>query len=155
MKPDNPGVRVPPPLIYAAIFTIAILIQKRMPIDDSFLKKPPLHFISFFLLILAIFFISRSLFQFSRTKNTIITVKTANSLQTTGIYSKTRNPMYVGLLMVYLGLACMVGNWWNFILIPLLLLIIQEYVIKKEEQYLFRTFGENFIHYKQNVRRWL
>lgn len=146
---------MPPPLIYAAVFTIAILIQKRMPIDDSLFKKPPVHFISFFSLILAIFFISRSLFQFSRTRNTVITVKAATSLQTTGIFHKTRNPMYVGLLMVYLGLTCMIGNWWNVILIPLLLLIIQEYVIKREEQYLSRKFGEDFIHYKQNVRRWL
>jgi protein-S-isoprenylcysteine O-methyltransferase Ste14 len=155
MKPDHPGVKLPPPMIYAAVFTMAIPIQKRIPINDLLLKTPPAHFISFFSFILAIFFISRSLFQFSRTKNTVITVKAATSLQTTGIFQKTRNPMYVGLLMVYVGLTCLIGNWWNVIFIPLLLIIIQEYVIKREEQYLSRAFGEDFIQYKQNVRRWI
>jgi len=86
-----------------------------------------------FFLIVALFFLVRSLRQFFLTKNTVILIKPASSLQTTGIYGITRNPMYVGLAMVYLGITCFIGNWWNIIVFPSLFLIVQEYIIKREE----------------------
>lgn len=103
----------------------------------------------------ALFFLSRSLMQFFKTKNTVVLIKPASSLQTTGIYSISRNPMYVGLAFVYLGVTCFIGNAWNIILFPVLFLILQEYVIKKEEQYLSREFGPRYEEYKGKVRRWL
>ena len=75
--------------------------------------------------------------------------------RTTGIYGITRNPMYVGLAMVYLGITCFIGNWWNIILFPLLFLIVQEYIIKREEKYLEFEFGQQYDDYKRIVRRWL
>jgi protein-S-isoprenylcysteine O-methyltransferase Ste14 len=49
----------------------------------------------------------------------------------------------------------LIGNWWNIILFPLLLLIIQEYIIKREEKYLALEFGQQYEEYRRNVRRWL
>ena len=63
--------------------------------------------------------------------------------------------MYASLVLVYLGLTCLMGNWWNIILLPLLLLVVQEYVIKREEKYLARKFGNEYMDYRQHVRRWL
>ncbi len=63
--------------------------------------------------------------------------------------------MYVGLVLVYLGLTCLIGNWWNIILLHLLFLIIQLYVIGREEKYLARKFGNEYMDYRQRVRRWL
>lgn len=63
--------------------------------------------------------------------------------------------MYVGLATAYLGVTCFIGNWWNVILLPLLLLVIQEYVIKREERYLQLEFGQEYENYKNRVRRWL
>ena len=107
------------------------------------------------LLIVALFFLVRSLRQFFLTKNTLILIKPASSLQTTGIYGMTRNPMYVGLAIVYLGITCFIGNWWNIILFPVLFFIVQEYIIKREEKYLQLEFGEGYSDYKRTVRRWL
>ena len=63
--------------------------------------------------------------------------------------------MYVSLLLVYTGLSFLIGNWWNLILLPLLVFIVQEYVIKREEKYLDRRFGQQYADYKKRVRRWL
>jgi protein-S-isoprenylcysteine O-methyltransferase Ste14 len=63
--------------------------------------------------------------------------------------------MYVGLTIVYLGITCFIGNWWNIILLPLLFLIVQEYVIKREEKYLVLEFGLKYEEYRRTVRRWL
>lgn len=152
---DNPRVYIPPPIIYAIIFIAAIFIQKRMPINDSFFHKQLTKIGGMLLFIIALFFLLRSLKQFFQSKNTIVTILPANSLQTNGIYAVTRNPMYVGLAIVYLGLSCFLGNWWNIVLFPLLLIVVQEYIIKREEKYLHRRFGQEFQDYKDQVRRWL
>lgn len=155
-KKDHPGVYIPPPLIYVAVFLVAIFIQSKVPIDKTLFYKPATKIIGILIIIIAVsFFLFRSLKRFIQTKNTVVTVLPANSLQTTGIYSVTRNPMYIGLALVYIGIACFIGNWWNIILFPLLLLIVQEYIIKREEQYLVRRFGQDYIEYRKRVRRWL
>jgi protein-S-isoprenylcysteine O-methyltransferase Ste14 len=152
---DHAGVYIPPPLIYAAIFVGAVFLQKNIAIDDSFFKKQLTQFMGILFFVPALYFMIRSLNQFIRTKNTVVTIKAAESLQITGIYKTTRNPMYVSLVLVYLGLTCLMGNWWNIILLPLLLLVVQEYVIKREEKYLARKFGNEYMDYRQHVRRWL
>jgi protein-S-isoprenylcysteine O-methyltransferase Ste14 len=63
--------------------------------------------------------------------------------------------MYVGFAILYLGITCFIGNWWNIILFPLLIIIVQEYIIKREEQYLQLEFGHEYQVYKNKVRRWL
>src|SRR5258706_7142539 len=154
-KKDSPGVYIPPPLFYVLTFLVAIFIQKKAPIDDSLFHLQITKIIGILFLVISLFFLVTSLIKFFQSKNTLILIKPASSLQTNGIYSTSRNPMYVGLAIVYLGITCLIGNWWNIILFPLLLLVIKEYVIKKEEKYLERAFGEKYLDYKSRVRRWL
>jgi len=154
-KKDHPGIYVPPPIVYALTFLVAVFIQKKLPIDDSLFHLQLAKIVGTGLLIIALFFLIRSLRQFFLSKNTLVTIMAANSLQTNGIYNITRNPMYLGLAIVYLGISCLIGNWWNIILFPLLLLLIQEYMIKREEKYLERRFGQAYLDYKSKVRRWI
>ena len=154
-KKDSPGVYIPPPLFYVLTFLAAVFIQKRVSINDAVFHLQLTKITGILLLIVALFFLLTSLRKFLLSKNTLILIKPASSLQTNGIYSISRNPMYVGLAILYLGVTCLIGNWWNIILFPLLFLIIQEYIIKREENYLERAFGAEFLEYKNRVRRWL
>lgn len=154
-KKDNPGVYFPPPLIYAGIFIAAIFIQKIISIDDTLFHNVIIKIIGVIFLLTALFFLFRGFKKFFESKNSLITIRPSNSLQTTGIYRISRNPMYIGISNVYLGLSCIIGNWWNIFLFPLLILIIQEYVIKREERYLERRFGQEYLDYKSKVRRWI
>jgi protein-S-isoprenylcysteine O-methyltransferase Ste14 len=154
-RKDSPRVYIPPPLFYILTFLLALFIQKKIWIDDSLFHLQVTKGVGILFLVIALFFAVRSLRQFFRSKNTLILIKPASSLQTNGIYSISRNPMYVGLLFVYLGITCFIGNWWNIILLPLLFLVIQEYIIKREENYLERAFGATYLDYKNRVRRWL
>ena len=154
-KSKGPGVYIPPPLLYVLTFLAAVLIQKKIPIADTWFHRQSIKAAGFILLVAALFFLFRSLRQFFKTKNTVVLIKPASSLQTTGIYSITRNPMYLGLAIVYLAISCFIGNWWNIILFPVLILIVQEYIIKREEKYLEIEFGEQYDEYKRKVRRWL
>lgn len=154
-KQDSPGVYFPPPLLYVLVFLAAVFVQKKVSIDVSVFHLQITKIAGILLLGISLFFLVTSLMKFFQSKNTLIPVKPASSLQTNGIYGITRNPMYAGLAIVYLGITCFIGNWWNIILFPLLFLIIQEYVIKKEEKYLEREFGQQFRDYRKKVRRWL
>lgn len=154
-KQDHAGVYIPPPLIYIAVFLTAVLIQRFVPLNNSFFFTAASKVIGSAMLLIGLIFNIPALRQFFKTKNTLIAIKPANSLQTSGIYSVSRNPMYISLLFFYIGLSFLIGNWWNFILFPLLILIVQEYVIKREEKYLVRKFGEEYIAYKTKVRRWV
>lgn len=154
-KEDNPGVSLPPPLIYGLFFGISLILQKLFPIEKDFFYSKAAEAIGFLLLVLCLVLDLPSLVRFFITKNTLITIKPANSLQTKGMYSISRNPMYAGLLCLYSSLAFLVGNWWTVLLIPFVIFIIQVYVIRREENYLTRRFGQQFIDYKKRVRRWL
>src|SRR5258706_5535489 len=148
-KKDSPGVYIPPPLFYVLTFLVAVFVQKKIPIDDSLFHLQITKITGILFLVISLFFLITSLIKFFQSKNTLILIRPASSLQTNGIYGVSRNPMYAGLAIVYLGLTCFIGNWWNIILFPLLVLIIQEYIIKREEKYLKRAFGDEYLEYKQ------
>jgi protein-S-isoprenylcysteine O-methyltransferase Ste14 len=156
MKTKNhPGVYIPPPLIYVGFFFFAVLLQKLFPFDNKWLKTGAASIAGWILIALNFLLTFPAISRFIVSKNTLVTIKPANSLQTTGIYSFTRNPMYLGLLLLYCGLAILIGNWWTIILVPLLTLVVQAYIIKKEEHYLQKAFGEEYTAYKKSVSRWI
>jgi len=152
---DNPGVYIPPPLFYVAFFFLSIGLQKVLPLQYSLQIKEGVILTGWIFIALWILFIIPALLRFVSSKNTLVTIKPARSLQTTGIYSICRNPMYSGLLCLYIGISCLKGNDWSLILVPLLVVLIQSYVIKREEIYLERTFGTTYLDYKKRVRRWI
>jgi protein-S-isoprenylcysteine O-methyltransferase Ste14 len=152
---DHPGVYVPPPLLYVMVFFISIFIQRQFPLSESFFGTKIAFAAGVLLVITALTILLPALIIFFQTKNTLITIKPANSLQTSGIYSISRNPMYLGLLTLYMGIGCFKGNLWTFMLVPLLVLIITHFVIRKEEVYLVKAFGADYAAYQKKVKRWI
>ena len=154
-KQLNPGVRIPPPLIYVAIFLLSLLINHYRPLPDQWLKNS-ICFAAGWICIGAFLTLTvPALTRFIRSRNTLIPHKPAKSLQTIGIYSYTRNPMYLGLVLLYTGIALFAGNTWTFILLPVVITIVQEYVIKREEKYLTVAFPTQYPGYCKKVRRWV
>ena len=154
-KNDNPGIYIPPPLLYVVAFFAAVLIQRLLPLNKAYFYTTTSKLVGSVIILIGFVFSFPSLRQFFKTRNKLVTIKPANSLQTTDIYSVSRNPMYISLLLFYTGLTFIIGNWWNLILLPFLIIIVQEYVIKREERYLERRFGQEYFDYKTKVRRWL
>jgi protein-S-isoprenylcysteine O-methyltransferase Ste14 len=73
----------------------------------------------------------------------------------TGIYRFTRNPMYLGLALIQVGLAIAMSSLWVLALLPPVLLAIYATAIRYEESYLERKFGNSYLEYKRSVRRWI
>jgi protein-S-isoprenylcysteine O-methyltransferase Ste14 len=154
-KKDHPGIYLPPPTIYVGTFLAAFFMQKLIPFNKEFFYTVSSKLIGVVIILIGLGCTFPALVQFFKTKNSLVTIKPANSLQTAGIYSLSRNPMYVSLLLLYTGLSFIIGNWWNLILLPVLFFVVQEYVIKREEKYLDRRFGQKYFEYKTKVRRWI
>ncbi len=98
----------------------------------------------------------RAVRQFKSVDTTINPLKpdTASSLVHTGIFSVSRNPMYVGLLFVLSGWAVWLGSLSNIAVLLAFMLFITELQIKPEEAALRKLFGEGYVAYCERVRRW-
>lgn len=79
----------------------------------------------------------------------------ASALVCSGIFSLTRNPMYLGLLLLLLSVVCYFGNINGVIVVILFVLYITQFQIKPEERALEDVFGDEFLRYKKTTRRWL
>jgi protein-S-isoprenylcysteine O-methyltransferase Ste14 len=152
---DNAGIFVPPPFFYFGLFFLSFLIQKKEPIDDSFLCTRPARIAGIMMIASGALLFLPAVALFIRRRTAILPVKPARELQTSGPYRISRNPMYVGLLGIYAGLAMCYGNWWTVLMIPVLVLIIRQYFIRREETYLERKFGQRYEEYCKRVRRWV
>jgi protein-S-isoprenylcysteine O-methyltransferase Ste14 len=78
----------------------------------------------------------------------------ADRLVTFGLYNTSRNPMYLGVMIAFAGLALSTGNGWRFLALPLLWLGLVRLAILPEEAYLSRRFGGDYNAYAARVRRW-
>jgi protein-S-isoprenylcysteine O-methyltransferase Ste14 len=81
--------------------------------------------------------------------------KPASSLVQDGPFRYSRNPGYLSLAMIYAGIAILWNALWAILFLPLLVLVTQRELIEREERYLERTFGEEYLAYKRRVRRWV
>ena len=79
----------------------------------------------------------------------------ATSLVTSGIYQYTRNPMYLGLVLMLLGWALYLSHFLAFILIPLFMMYITRFQIQPEERMMTQKFGQHYQAYLEKVRRWI
>ena len=77
------------------------------------------------------------------------------ALVTEGPYRYSRNPIYLALSALYLGVALLANARWPVLLFPALLAVMWRGVIEREERYLARRFGEEYLAYRGRVRRWL
>jgi protein-S-isoprenylcysteine O-methyltransferase Ste14 len=82
------------------------------------------------------------------------TLEPSTAIVSTGVYRFTRNPMYLAMALIYVALAMALDSGVALLLLAPLLLAIQHAVILREERYLERKFGEDYLRYKRSVRRW-
>ena len=150
---DNPGIRVPPPLIYLLALLLGLLLNRRLHVP--FLSRGVAHVLGWPLvgggMALAAWF-ARTM---QGADTTLHTDKPASSLVQNGPFRYSRNPGYLSLTMLYAGIAILRNSLWTILLLPLVVYVIQREVIEREERYLERTFGEEYLAYKRRVRRWV
>ena len=100
---------------------------------------------------------SLGLLEFSRAKTTVNPTRpgTSSSLVKAGIYRHTRNPMYLGFLLMLAAWATVMGNVVSFLVLPAFVLYLKRFQIEPEERALASIFGDEFRAYCSGVRRWI
>ena len=108
-----------------------------------------------FLLGFGILFSAARSFKEQKTTINPIKIETASSLVVSGIFNYSRNPMYLGMALILLGLSLKFNLIGGLIFTALFILFITNFQIKPEEKAMQKIFGEEFLSYKNKVRRWL
>jgi protein-S-isoprenylcysteine O-methyltransferase Ste14 len=149
----GPAVKVPPPLIFLTFLLIAYGIEQYLPFEMG--QSPILWAISVGTITMGLATILHVAIMFRRAKTSIEPWKPTSAIITQGIYAYSRNPIYAGLCFVQIGLGFYLNSLWVvFSFLPAAILI-NHLVIKREECYLESKFGNEYLNYKERVRRWL
>ncbi|MBX9633581.1 MAG: isoprenylcysteine carboxylmethyltransferase family protein [Magnetospirillum sp.] len=92
---------------------------------------------------------------FRRHRTTVHPFRRADALVTSGPFAFSRNPIYLGMALLLLGLALALGSITPFLVIPAFMAVINHRIVRDEERMLAETFGDEFSAYGARVRRWL
>jgi protein-S-isoprenylcysteine O-methyltransferase Ste14 len=150
---DNPGVIAPPPLIYAVALILSLFLNNRVPLPLIPGRTKTL---------LGTLLIGGSgttgllaLREMRKVGTNVNPAQPTTALVTSGPYRFTRNPLYLTMMLVYMGVGVLFDSLWTLLLLPFVLLLMNRGVIEREEAYLEQKFGAQYRAYKANVRRWL
>lgn len=152
---DGANVRFPPPGVYAAGLAIGIFAGRLLHLPGLGLASAVRELLGLVFIVAGIAASIAGAGLFVRRRTAIIPYKPASCLVTSGIYRWTRNPMYLGLALIYVGVGGLLNSFAAILLLPLVIAIIQVSVIAREEAYLERAFGSEYIAYKRRVRPWI
>jgi protein-S-isoprenylcysteine O-methyltransferase Ste14 len=145
-------VLAPPPLIYLVPLALGLLLHRRYPFEVPGRTVTTVLGLG---CILAAAIVLPALLAFRRAATRPEPWRPATALVTEGPYRFSRNPMYLGFTLLYLGIALLFGSLWPLLFLPLVLWVMHFGVIVREEAYLERRFGDGYREYRRRVNRWL
>ena len=143
-----------PPLLFLACLILGGVLDRVLPLSLS-LTTLIRWTASGALIVLGVAIFAAGVRNFSRAATPIPSTRPAQVLVTTGIHGLSRNPIYVGMFLIYAGVGVAALSPWILVLVLPIGIIIRYGVVAREETYLERRFGEAYRDYKTHVRRWL
>lgn len=152
---DGAAVRFPPPLFYLfAVIAGGLLHELVVPLPLDLAPSVRIGGAAG-AAVLGVAMLAGALGLFRRTGQDPKPWKSTPEVISSGVYKLSRNPMYVGMALLQTSIGVGWGNGWILVLVPAVLLIVYATVIRHEEAYLERKFGDAYVGYKRSVRRWL
>jgi protein-S-isoprenylcysteine O-methyltransferase Ste14 len=150
------GVIARPLLLFLAALLLGLASDHLLPLRFAVSEPDLVHWIiAGPLILIGLALAAAGIRNFSRAATPVPTNEPARTLVTTGIHGRTRNPIYLGMFLVYGGIAIAARSPWTLILTLPLAITIRYGVVAREEAYLERRFGDAYRDYKARVRRWL
>jgi protein-S-isoprenylcysteine O-methyltransferase Ste14 len=146
--------KIPVPWVFILAYLIGAVLERLWPtrlVD----RVPAITGIGWVLFGSGAVIAGWGLATFYRARTTTVPGETSNELVMWGPYQFTRNPMYVGLTLAYLGEVGLLRQTWPLVMLPLVLAYMNWTLIPVEEAKLMEVFGKKYVNYQQRVRRWL
>jgi len=148
-----------PPLLFLAGLVLGFVADHLLPLPFPISRISLAHWISAMMasamILIGLALAAAGIRNFVRAATPVPSNQPVRTLVTTGIHAWSRNPIYIGMFLLYVGIGLVVRSPWILLLTLPLAITIRFGVIAREEAYLERRFGNAYRGYKARVRRWL
>jgi protein-S-isoprenylcysteine O-methyltransferase Ste14 len=149
----GPGVRIPVPFIHLTFIGVALLLRGQQPLP---LARPELAMglgVAIVLSWSVLSFVAS--WEFLRANTSMLPFRPSRSLITRGPYRFSRNPIYLSLVLIHVGIGLWLSSGWLVASVLPCIPIVERWVIRPEERYLEQRFGARYRLYFERVRRWM
>jgi protein-S-isoprenylcysteine O-methyltransferase Ste14 len=151
-----PGVIMRPPFLFLTCLLSGPALDRVLPLSLAFPEAALIRWtVGGGSILLGVAIAAAGIRNFSRAATPVPSNRPVQALVTAGIHGWSRNPIYVGMFLIYGGIATAAASAWILALALPLAIVIRYGVVAREEAYLERRFGEAYRGYKARVRRWL
>ena len=150
---NAPRRRVLPPIWLFLAILASYLLNRWLPI--VVLVPEPWNYVGVVIILLGGTLAIPSALSFRKAGTPVVPFTPSTKLVTGGWYRVTRNPMYLGMVIVFTGVAVLAGSLGAFLPLPVLIAILDLRFIRGEEQFLEGIFGDEYRQYRARVRRWI
>jgi protein-S-isoprenylcysteine O-methyltransferase Ste14 len=153
----GPNVRIPPPLLFALPLLTGFIVQHFVPVHIVNGAEPTriIRLVGVAEIAIALGLFGWAVSTFRRLQTPVIPMRRARALAEEGPFKLTRNPMYLGFTVLYLGITFVANAFWPLVFLPEAIALTYLFAIRLEEAYLTREFGDAYREYCSRVRRWL
>ncbi len=145
--------RIVPPVYFLAALLAMTALHFWLPLARF--VGPPLSYFGVVLIIAGLAIAGTAAASFAKAGTPVVPFETSTTIVKTGMYRVTRNPMYLGMFSVLLGVALLYGTLTPLLPIPAFVWVIRTRFVLPEEAFLEDLFGDEYLVYKSQVRRWL
>ena len=154
--PGTAGVIARPPVLFLVALLLGLALDRLLPVPVAGLEAGAVRWIGAGVLILSgLALAAAGIRDFTSAGTPVPTNEPTRALVTTGMHGRTRNPIYLGMFLLYGGIGLGAGSPWALILVLPLAIAIRYGVVAREEAYLELRFGDAYRQYKIRVRRWV
>ena len=152
---DSPAIHknVHPPFVALFFIVVALFLGRFVSIPlavPEFARN-----LGFAVTFIGFLFGIGAFIEFKKAQTTLDPHGSVKSLVMDGVYRFTRNPIYLGFLLMVIGLPLNTGSYWGIVISPLFAATLNRLVIEKEEAYLEKKFKDQYTGYRSKVRRWI
>ena len=146
-------IKIPPPILVLILITSTYFSQNRLEI----IYLPYKYSTSILILLVGFLILINPVFKFIKSKTTVnpVKFKKVNKLVTSGIYKYSRNPMYLGMILIIISTSIFYLNYYSVATPFIFYFWINRFQIKREEIFLKEKFGKKYLSYISKTRRWI
>ena len=150
---DNAGVIAPAPIIYGTAIAIGLVAEFAHPI--AFLPRPVGLWLGAVTIAISIPIVVSAFRALARSRTAFDARKPTTRIVTDGAFRFSRNPTYVSLTLLHVGVALVLGSLWVLLMVVPAVVAVHWGIVLREERYLEAKFGEEYRSYAAKVRRWV
>jgi protein-S-isoprenylcysteine O-methyltransferase Ste14 len=154
-KDLGPAVKFPPPALFVGGLGVGVLLDRFGRVPSPIPDSGALQAIGVTLGLMGLALVYTGIITFRKCRTAIYPNRPAKLVVDHGVYAHTRNPMYVGMTVFYLGGVLVLHSLGALALLPIVLVVLHSQVIVREERHLHERFPAEYAEYCARVRRWL